>query len=49
MLQSISSGVGFARSNGLWAENVLQPLDSVEVCGAESRDISRVDRPTAVE
>lgn len=49
MLQSVRLGFGFARSNGLWAGNVLQPLDSIEVCGAESRDTSRIGRPMAVE
>ena len=49
MLQSVGLRLGFARSNGLWAGNVLQPLDSIEVCDAESRDTSRIGRRMAVE
>ncbi len=49
MLQDIRLGFGFVRSNGLWAGNVLQPLDSIEVYGAESKNTSRIGRPMAVE
>lgn len=55
MPQRVSLGVDFARSNGLWIGTILQRRDairrpdSIELCGAESRDTSRRGRLMPME